>query len=731
MDRVRAQLLTVGIVLAFGALLSTGLLWRTLRDMQPLPASFSETLATADKVQLQDREGEPLSVTYQNLWNVHDRMPLHQFPAFLRRAFIVSEDKRFFEHHGQDWSARLHALLQNIVNMRTVRGASTLSEQVVKMLHPRPRTLWSRWLEGWEASDLEQRFSKQAILEFYLNQVPFAANRRGVKQAARYYFDRDPATLSKKESIALAVLVRAPSRLDIYKHPQTLQNAVARLARKLVDEELLSEEECRYLIDEPFELSKPALTVAAPHFVRYVLHQHRQQGQKVLRTTLDGGLQSELQGLLDQRLADLKKRHIGNAALLVADHQSGEILVWVVGGNAEQDRPAAEIDAVTAYRQPGSALKPFLYALALEKGWTAATRIDDSPLSESVAYGLHQYRNYSRVFYGPVSLREALGNSLNIPALRTIQFVGAGQYLALLHSLGFKGLDRHPDIYGDGLALGNAEVTLLELVQAYAVLANRGIMQPLRVLKKSSPTASRRLFSNEVSSLIGNILSDPAARRLEFGSGSLLNLPVQTAVKTGTSSDFRDSWVLGYNYRYVVGLWMGNLDNSATDGVTGSTGPALVLRSVFSVLNRHRQTAPLYFSPLLQPIPVCTETVRAESGEEQCASVTMEYFIAGTTADETEQQRVPAAIRLRQPTQGLHLAVDPRLPRRNQAFEFVLQGLRNNDRVDWEVDGRLVAAGAGSRYLWPLQKGKHAVRAIVRRKNEVIFQTQMVNYLVK
>ncbi len=534
-----------------------GLVWLTVRDMQALPASFDEVLAEADRVQLLDRHGQPLSITYQNRWNVHDRVVLHDIPLFVRRAFIVSEDRRFFRHHGVDWLARLHALQQNLVHDGTRRGASTITEQVLRMLVPRPRTLWSKWLESWQAVLLERRFGKQEILEFYLNQVPYAANRRGVKQAARYYFDRDLGTLSHREMLALVVLVRAPSRLDGYRHPGAMNTAIGRLAARLRDNGDLSKTQFQALQKETLVLHEPALDIHAEHFLRHVLARVRSRPQaQRITTTLDGSLQKALQGILDQRLRVLRQRQVNNGALLVAEHGSGEVLAWVVAGANDSDWPGAKIDAVTAYRQPGSAIKPLLYAQALSRGWTAATVLDDAPLQEAVGDGLHRYHNYSRRHYGPVSLREALANSLNIPALKTIQFVGVGAYLDLLRSLGFAGLTRHPDYYGDGLALGNAEVTLLELVQAYAVLANRGVYQELQVLRQEAAGEEKKsIFSPEVSSLVGNILADGTARRLEFGTASVLNMPRQTAVKTGTSSDFRDSWTIAYDDRYVVGIW--------------------------------------------------------------------------------------------------------------------------------------------------------------------------------
>ena len=448
-----------------------------------------------------------------------------------------------------------------------------------------------------------------------------------------------------------------------------------------------------------------------------------------------GALQARLQALVDQRLRSLAADQVANAALLVADHSSGEILAWVVGGAADDDVPGHMIDAVIAPRQPGSALKPFLYALALKKGWTTATLVDDRPLTEMVGYGLHSYQNYSRTFYGPVTLRQALGNSLNIPALRAIQFTGAAEYLSLLERMGFTTLSRHPDYYGDGLALGNGEVTLLELVQAYGALANRGVYRQFAVrIEDAGAQPIRRVCSPEVASLLGNILSDPDARRLEFGSGSLLNLPVQTAVKTGTSSDYRDSWAVGYNHRYVVGVWMGNLDQTPTMGITGSTGPALVLRATFDILNRYSNTASLWLSPRLRRQVTCEDAGIAFQPGMICPRRS-EYFIPGTAPEHpplsVQATRQEDRIRLRQPTPGLHMAYDPRLPASCQGFEFVLQGVAENDFVDWRIDGGGVVRQAGGRYLWPLSRGDHSVSATVWRGGLRIASIDETQFLVK
>ena len=707
----------LGFLLAAAALL----IWRTWVDLRPLPSTLGPSLASIQKVQVLDRYAIPLTMTFQNPWNVYDAVPLHAIPPVLQQTFMLAEDQRFYRHRGVDWLARAQALVQNLQALRVVRGASTITEQVVRMLHPRPRTLWSRWLETCEAVQLEQRFSKGEILEFYLNQVPYARQRRGVVQAAHDYFDRDLETLSLKEMLALAVLVRAPSRLDLSRGPEPIERSLTRLAQRLYEARLLSSDEYTHLLEEKLTLAQPTLPVQAAHFIRYAMS--RDYPLHLLRhgrlhTTLNASLQQYVQAILETRLHDVRRWHVADAAALVVDHQANQVLAWVSAGGSQ-------IDAVTARRQPGSTLKPFLYALALERGWTAATLIDDAPLAQAVGVGLHTYHNYSGQHYGPLRLREALGNSLNIPAVRTLGVVGTRAFLDHLHRLGFDSLSKLPDHYGDGLALGNGEVTLFELVQAYAALARHGIFRPLVLTTGvTPPELSKGVYSPEVSTLIANILADPQARRLEFGNGNLLRFPVETAVKTGTSTDYRDAWAVGFSHRYTVGVWMGNLDRQPMQEITGSIGPALALRAIFAELNRHETSHPLYVSPALSSVTICR--LSGQRATPNCPHM-QEWFLPGTapvhvcplpqpTPPPVPEPAFPQApVRLLQPTPGLQLAMDPRIPDDLEAFPFLLPASIQPLQTHWIVDGQKVGETAVDEHqlLWPLVRGAHTVQAHV------------------
>lgn len=731
MTEANKVLRTRGGILGAGAMLLVllgGAWWlaaATATALLPLPAALSPQTLDVQRPQYFDRHGLPLSTTYDNPWNVGDWLDLHDIPPLLQQAFLASEDRRFYRHHGGDWLARGHALLQNLRALRAVRGASTITEQVVRILHPRPRTLWSRWLEGIEAARLERRFTKAEILEFYLNQVPYARQRRGVRQAARLYYDRDLDTLDTVEMLTLAAAVRAPGRMEPGRGDNRLQQAVRRLADYLVDTGRIPVSAVGAPAVVGLRAPEWRLPVDAGHFLRRLARIDGRITPRVL-TTLDAALQRNVQEILDQSLADIGDRGLVDGAVLIVNHQTDEILAWVNGGGMSTALPGAWIDAVTTPRQPGSTLKPFLYGLALERGWTASTIIDDSPLARPIGAGIHPFRNYSRRYYGPLRLREALGNSLNIPAVRTVQAIGVDAFLARLHELGFASLSRSASHYGEGLALGNGEITLFELVQAYAVLARGGLARPLRFTldgRSDAAAPTGRIYSAEAASLIADILSDPQARRLEFGAGNILRMPVQTAVKTGTSNDYRDAWAVGFNHRYTVGIWMGDLDRRPTDGVTGTTGPGLVLRSVFARLNRLEEAAPLFLSPRLLAVEICRESGRRAG--PGCPRIRERYLPGkgpgavcrlhggSTLPSGYEADDGDVAFRMVRPTPNLQMAMDPRIPDTIEAYPLRIAGAGRIDRVEWLVDGSVVGtSGAGERhFLWPLTPGGHLAQA--------------------
>ncbi|MDR3568142.1 MAG: transglycosylase domain-containing protein [Syntrophobacteraceae bacterium] len=764
------------------------LVLKTARDLLPTPADLSVGDSQVRKPELLDRTGfNTLSVSYENRWSAQT-VPLYEIPPYLRTGFIESEDRRFFSHGGVDWLARAHALAQDLLALRLVRGSSTITEQVVRMIYPRPRTFWSKWLEGIEAARLEKRFSKNQILEFYLNQVPYGHQRRGVVEASHFYFDRDPATLNIRECLALAVLVRAPSGLDPRKRLGSSEKRILNLAGHMRARGFLSEADYRAVLSEKLQLAHSSRIIEAPQFVQYVL---RTVGTGILRshgsirTSLDGRLQQKVGQILWNRTRALASSGVGDGAALVVDNRTGEVLAWVSESSSAEESKGW-VDAVTVRRQPGSTLKPFLYSLALEMGWTAATLIEDSPLLEPVNSGLHLFRNYSRTYYGPVRLRVALGNSLNTPAIRTIRFTGTERFLERLHALGIKGLKKPAEFYGHGLALGDGEVSLFELVQAYSALARHGAFLPLRVLCGSylPPGEARQVIDPGAAAIVADILSDPQARILEFGEGNLLRLPSLTGIKTGTSSDHRDCWTVGISDRYTVGVWMGNLDDRPTRGISGAIGPALVLRAIFAELDRDGETGAFTTWPGLETVNICSVSgLRAGPGcphiqekflpgsapVRQCTLHSAKIFrdveapartwpsvqrcgrfagensplgAAASTAgpESTSPRPVSGAqgalpvIRLLEPSSGLQIALDPRIPPALQAFTFKISQGVETERVQWVLNNQLAGETGKNRrrFLWSLRRGRYTLFARVWPagcKNPV--KTPEVSFVVK
>lgn len=708
-------LLRQRILIAVVATLSIaggGLAVATLCSLESFPQGIDVERGVVKPTVLA-RDGTRLTVSLENAWNTTDTVPLAAIPDFLVRAFIQSEDQHFYEHHGVDWGARWAAAWQNLRHGAAVRGASTITEQVVRMLHPRPRTLWSRWLEGFEAGRLERRVNKRQILTFYLNEVPYAYRRRGVEQAAHYYFNRDLETLTRQEMLALVVLVRSPRGLDLRRHLARADQAVGQLADRLVVAGVLPLRERAIMRVTPLALDSDRLQLDASYFVAHVLHYSGATAQGTLGTTLDPYIQSATQQILDTALASLARRKVRDGGVLVIDHSRNEILAWVVGHSHVQAVAGDEgmgYDTIVTPRQPGSTMKPLLYAMAIEKGWTAATLINDDDLSEGVGGGQHIFHNYSHIHYGLIRLREALGNSLNVPAVRTLKFVGTAPFLERLHELGITSLRQHPDFYGDGLALGNGEITLYEMAQAYATLARRGKFLPLTgIPREAGAEPPRAVLSPEVTSLIANILSDPEARSREFGAG--LQFPVETAIKTGTSTDYRDAWAIGFDYAHTVAVWMGSLNDTPMDGVTGSLGPAMVLRSVFAQLNRNQDTRGLWLSPKLVAVDICSKD--GHPADHQCPSIP-EWFLPGTVPTAAvNAQTLPVEYRVLEPTPGLQLARDPRIPNELQAFTMSVASVPAVRDVIWYVDGAPVSRTSTGKYAWPLARGTHEMYAVI------------------
>jgi penicillin-binding protein 1C len=540
-------------------------------------------------ISLTDRHGVPLREA-----RVADRFSreliLNEVPRHVIDAVLAAEDKRFYRHHGIDWLASVRAAAGGLSHGRIVSGASTITQQLVKISGRRPRTVRAKLIESITALRLEQSWSKDQILIAYLNRLDFGNLNIGLSAAADYYFGKPVSDLSDAEAAFLAGLPKNPRRLNPHVAPEAARRREETVLRRMRDNGQLDAARYARALSESLTLRAPQRRFRAPHFVEMVLQQLPETPAVELQTTLDFRLNEQVEKIVRDRLAQLREQNVRNAAAVVIDNASGDVIALV--GSENYFAPGAgQVNGAWAQRSAGSALKPFTYLLALERGATPATMVADVRTSFPSADGFYRPENYNRRCYGPVRYRTALASSLNIPAVKVL--LAAGGPVALqerLRECGLTTLNRPAEIYGLGLTLGNCEARLLEMTNAYASLARLGEFRPWRVLRTSS-TSSRKYSRPELVWQIADMLSDNSARTLAFGMNSSLRFDYPVACKTGTSTDFRDNWTIGFTPEFSVGVWVGNFDGSPMREVSGVTGAGPILHSIFDHLHTNYGTS--------------------------------------------------------------------------------------------------------------------------------------------
>jgi penicillin-binding protein 1C len=637
----------------------------------------------------------------------------------LRTAMVLSEDKRFYAHSGVDWRAVSAAAWGNVWNTRT-RGASTITMQLAGLLDDDlrrgggGRSITQKLGQTVAAQQLERHWRKDQILEAYLNSVPFRGEIVGIDALSRTLFGKAPHGLDAREAAVAAALVRAPNAKPALVAQRACEVMRAMEAGARVDCEALDMFATAALQRKTFEASEGI----APHLARRALSPTLSK-QDGIRTTLRAPLQRFALATLQRHLRELRGRNVEDGALVVLDNASGEVLAWV-GSSGELSR-AAEVDGVLAQRQPGSTLKPLLYAQAIaERRLTAASLLDDSSAQISTASGLYIPQNYDRQFKGHVSVRTALAASLNVPAVRTLVMVSPASFARQLRVAGLP-LAQNGDYYGYSLALGSAEVSLLGLTNAYRTLANGGRVGETRFLVAPMPPSQpspRGGKSNtpaidpRAAFIVGDILSDANARARTFGLDSVLGTRFWSAVKTGTSKDMRDNWAIGWSERYTAGVWVGNASGAPMWDVSGTSGAAPVWAELMGFL--HRREASRAPAP---PPGVVRSHVRFSDELEAARD---EWFIAGT---EQPLFAIPGAAaesapRIIAPSDGTVIALDPDIPPRHQRVRFESEGRG----LQWRIDGKLFARGSSAQWLpWP---GRHVVE-LVDARGRVLDQVKL------
>jgi len=535
----------------------------------------------------------------------------------LIQSTLTSEDAAFFAHHGVDGQAIARAAAQAIRHRRMVSGASTITQQLVKLLDnrgsPRVRGFTDKLGEVARAQNLEAVLSKPEILREYLNRLPYGHGMVGPEAAARAYFGVASKDLSWAQAALLAVLPRAPSYLDPYTHLERVLLRQRALLASLHEQGHLSELEHRRALAEPVALRPLERPFLAPHLVNTLMAEGHLSAGTATVTTLDSGLQRSVEGLTRAHLASIAERGATDAAVIVVDNASGEVLAYVGSADFHDIGIAGQVDMARALRQPGSTLKPFVYALAFADGHSAAEMTADVETTFAEPGGSYRPENFDHGHEGPLPLREALAGSLNIPAVRLAFEQGPRKLLDLLHALGFASLDRPADHYGLALALGSGEVELRELAAAYATLARGGHFAPLRLtvddpslLGRPAEIVASAAIDPAVAALLTETLADPLARVRGLHGRGPFSMPYPAAIKTGTSSGYRDTWTVGYTRERTVAVWLGNADGAPTAGLTGASGAGPLFADVMArAMHDVPQRAPLWDPALLARVEVC------------------------------------------------------------------------------------------------------------------------------
>jgi len=563
----------------------------------PSPQALRSRSATFVSTKIYDRNGHLLYEIFDPNGGRRTLVPYEQISPHLINATVATEDERFWQHPGVDPISIARAVIQNVRERDIVSGASTIPQQLVRLvlLSPQERTeqsLSRKIREAVLASEISRRYTKQEILEIYLNEINYGNLAYGIEAAAETYFGHKAGDLTLAEAALLAGLPQAPAYWDPYTNWEGAKRRQAVVLDRMAEAGYITRAEAEAARQEELRLRPRRLDMEAPHFVIWVQQQLEQKyGTEVLyrsglqvTTSLDSRLQAIAQEEVQAHLATLAERHATNAALVALKPDSGEVLAMLGSADFNNADIDGQVNVALQPRQPGSSIKPVTYITAFEKGWTPATLIWDVTTEFQDGLGRpYVPKNYDGREHGPVLVRQALAQSLNIPAVKALDFVGLPAMLDTAHRLGIASLNR-PD-YGLSLTLGGGDVTLLEMVGAYAVLANGGRRVPPvailriedpagRIIEEYQPPPGEQVISPQHAYLITDILADNQARAPIFGANSPLKLSRPAAAKTGTTDDYRDAWTLGYTPDLVAGVWVGNADNSPMKQVSGARGAA-------------------------------------------------------------------------------------------------------------------------------------------------------------
>jgi penicillin-binding protein 1C len=695
-------------------------------------------------VRIYDRNGILLSVVPLEGGMRREYISLDNIPHTVRTIFLASEDKHFYFHSGIDIGAVLRALWINFSHKRIVSGASTITMQVARIVAPHGGGYHGKLIEMINALRIEAKCSKEEILELWFNSIYFGMRATGIATAAKTYFGKEVENLSPVEACILAVLPRRPG----FYNPLTKPNNLITPVRKLMlHTRVCVEEYVEQMVKETLERMKgihyPSM---AHHFLRYIkpfLTPEEVVSGSDIYTSIDIHLNDIIECEFKRVFDQYEKKRLTQGAAVVFDNLTGEILAYCGSRDFFDKVYSGEIDGLHILNQPGSCLKPFLYALAFDSGFLPNTVLPDIPLDFGTDE-VYTPANFNNRYHGPVRLRVALASSLNVPSVYLVTQIGVENFLHKLIECGFASIKETGRRAGSGIVLGNAEVSLFELTRAFSLFPGNGriLLTTWRRHQEEEGARGKRVFSSYAASMICHILSDNASRALGFSSGSQLNTDFPAMFKTGTSNQFNNIWACGATKRYTAGVWLGNFSGETVIGKTGSSIPAEIVILLLKTLDKHPESfsvpehvkkaaiCPLSggmatdacpgrlfeYLPVHADITHCTYHTR-ENGEIQVnypplysswvkkykengnAVIKDRYDYSGNTAHEHTPY-------FRHPHDGALLFIDPSIPREHQALKIEVAHTKVNDLLRLSINGRFQQE-LTSPYIWyfPLEKG--------------------------
>ena len=632
-------------------------------------------------------------------------------PDFVK-ATLAIEDKRFFKHPGIDVGAVIRAIKLNIANKRIISGASTVSMQVIRILEGRDRTMLNKVIEAVHAVHLESIFTKEEILKLYFEIAPYGGNIHGVKAASLRYFQKHPKDLSLSECALLAGLPQSPSYLRPDRYSARAETRRNRVLSSMLKNGYIANEQYENEIHDPVIADNHPFPFEAAHFARFVKNKFK---EPQLVTTLDSNIQYFSQLALEEKINELKPYGVTNGAIVVIENKTGAVRALVGSVDFFSEEDSGQINGALSRRCPGSTLKPFTYALALEKGfYTPRMMLADVP----VQYAGYAPLDYDREYRGLVTVEEALVDSLNIPAVEVLDKVGYRNLYFFLERIGISTLNKAPEHYGLSLTLGSCEVRLLEIVNAYAALARSGVYMPIKYLDDSDHSISRRVLSEASSYMVADILSD-TERLKAIGIYRNDNIHPKLARKTGTSYDHKDAWTISYNPEYTVGVWLGNFSGKSSKVLVGIETAAPVAIRIFDWLYTNR-TAPWYE----MPNTIGERYVCALSGEpvsDDCEHRVKDLYIKRfrnaqicSLHEKTNDSKTYVVLDKNKP-----MIVSPShrceyfitgMPINDQKLVLTANGSPGVDNLYWFIDDKFYNRSyMGEKLFWDMAQGKHTI----------------------